>query len=59
MITKAQFERYEGVRRSGVTNMFAIKTVMAISGLTREQCNEIMSHYGELEKKYLPKDNNE
>ena len=45
MITKEQFERYEGVRVSGITNMFAIKTVCSISGLKKEQCLEIMDKY--------------
>ena len=41
-ITKEQFHRYEAVRQSGVTNMFAVSTVMSISGLTKEQCFTIM-----------------
>ncbi len=53
MITKEQFEDYEDVRVSGVTNMFDVKTVMAMSGLTREQCSEIMKDYSELKEKYL------
>ena len=54
-IAKEQFESYEGVRVSGVTNMFAMKTVCAISGLTKEQCKEIMWNYSELADKYLSK----
>lgn len=53
MITKEKFLEYEKVRQSGVTNMFAIKTVMAISGLTKEECWDIMENYSTLKEKYL------
>jgi hypothetical protein len=53
MITKNQFLRYENVRKSGVTNMFAIKTVCQLSGLDRSQVLEIMDKYGELKKAYV------
>jgi len=33
-MNKEKFMAYEEVRRSGVTNMFAVNTVMALSGLT-------------------------
>ena len=52
MITKEQFEDYEAVRSSGVTNMFDVKTVERLSGLTREQCLEIMKTYSELKKQF-------
>ncbi len=55
MITKEQFIRYEGVRVSGVTNMWAVSIVCDISGLDREQCLEIMKNYTKLKKKYLKK----
>jgi len=48
MITKEQFESYEAVRESGVTNMFAVNTVCELSGLTREQVMEIMKNYSAL-----------
>lgn len=51
-ITKEQFEAYEGVRSSGVTNMFDVRTVEQISGLSREQIMSIMKSYGELKGKY-------
>jgi Pyruvate/2-oxoacid:ferredoxin oxidoreductase gamma subunit len=44
-ITKDDFECYEHVRKSGVTNMFMIGTVVDLSGLTREQCLDIMKNY--------------
>ena len=52
MITKEKFEAYEDVRASGVTNMWAVNTVMAISGLSKEECLDIMKNYGEYAEKY-------
>ena len=51
-ITKEQFTAYVRVQKSGVTNMFDIRNVTALTGLNKEQCLEIMSNYGELDKKY-------
>jgi hypothetical protein len=51
-ITKEQFDSYEGVRVSGVTNMFDVKTVGRISGLSREQIFAIMEQYSELKEKF-------
>ena len=51
-ITKEQFEAYVDVQESGVTNMFDVKTVGALSGLEREQIMTIMTNYGELKDKY-------
>jgi hypothetical protein len=34
-ITKEQFQAYESVRQSGVTNMFDVRTVGMLSGLDR------------------------
>mgnify|MGYP001160527562 CR=1 FL=1 len=52
-ITKEEFEDYERVRASGVTNMFDVRTVVELSNcLTRDKCLQIMKEYGELEKKY-------
>ena len=51
-ITKEQFTAYVRVQNSGVTNMFDIRNVTALTGLNKEQCLEIMSNYGELDKKY-------
>jgi len=52
IITKEEFEAYEEVRSSGVTNMFAVNVVQSLSGLSREKILEIMKTYGELLKKY-------
>ena len=51
-ITEEQFEAYVRVQKSGVTNMFDLNNVKALTGLNKEQCLEIMSNYGELDKKY-------
>ena len=44
-ITKDKIQAYEDVRQSGVTNMFDVRRVATISGLTRGQCLEIMKNY--------------
>ena len=51
-VTREEFEAYEEVRQSGITNMFDVKTVEAHSGLDRETILAIMEHYS-LYKKYL------
>ena len=51
-ITQEQFEAYEDVRESGVTNMFDVKTVGQLSGLEKEQIMKIMTDYGKLKEKY-------
>ena len=51
-ITKKQFNRYEGVRLSGATNMFDVRNVTALSGLNKEQIMTIMKCYSELKEKY-------
>ena len=51
-ITKEQFTAYVRVQKSGVTNMFDISNVTALTGLDKNQCIAIMEQYGELDKKY-------
>ena len=51
-ITREQFDSYEDVRESGVTNMFDVKTVGELSGLEKEEIMTIMKSYGELKEKY-------
>lgn len=53
MISKEQFLAYEDVRQSGVTNMFNVTMVSALSGLTKDECFEIMKNYGKLKEEYL------
>ena len=51
-ITQDEFDAYEDVRQSGVTNMFDVSTVSDYSGLSREKIIEIMSNYEMLSIKY-------
>ena len=51
-VTKEDFEAYENVRSSGVTNMYAVRTVMGLSGLDRDTITAIMTHYSALMKKF-------
>ena len=51
-ITEGDFQQYEDVRQSGVTNMFMVTTVMQLSGLTKQQILCIMENYSELCKRY-------
>ena len=51
-ITKDEFEAYEKVRISGVTNMFMATTVSELSGLSKDKVMDIMKNYGELDTKY-------
>ena len=51
-ISKEDFEAYEKVRESGVTNMFDVKTVSQISGLERDTIIEIMKNYSDLVKTF-------
>ena len=52
LVTKEDFESYVEVQKSGVTNMFAVDTVMSISGLTKEQCFDIMKNYSKYEEEF-------
>ena len=53
-VTEKQWRSYRRIQESGVTNMFAVNTVVDLSGgvLTKEACFAIMEHYGELEEKF-------
>jgi len=51
-ISREQFEAYVDVQKSGVTNMFDVKTVGELSGLEKEEIMTIMKSYGELKEKY-------
>ena len=52
--TKEQFEDYVYIRDTGITNMWAVDTVcaMSASGLTRDVCMYIMKHFEELAEEY-------
>lgn len=51
-ITKEEFEAYEKVRSSGVTNMFAANVVEELSGLSKDKIIAIMKGYSELMETY-------
>ena len=51
-ITKQQFKAYLQVQMLGITNMFDLRNVTALTGLDKNQCLEIMENYGELYKKH-------
>lgn len=51
-ITKEDVEAYEGVRQSGITNMFDVECVSELSGLSKEKIFLIMKSYSKLIKKY-------
>ncbi len=51
-ITQEDFQAYEDVRESGVTNMFNTSVVSDYSGLSRDKIVSIMQNYGALHDKY-------
>ena len=51
-ITQDDFQAYEDVRESGVTNMFNTTVVSDYSGLSRDKIVSIMQNYGALNDKY-------
>lgn len=57
-MTKEKFDAYFVVQQSGVTNMFAVRTVIDYANkmcdvrLTKEDCFCIMENYSKLKKKY-------
>ena len=51
--TKEEFLKYEEVRKSGVTNMFAIKTVESLTGLNQLKISNIMTYYTKYAELYL------
>lgn len=51
-ITAAEFGKYLAVQGSGATNMFDIKMVQLLTGLSKPKILYIMKHYAELTEKY-------
>lgn len=51
-ITREEFQAYEVVRASGVTNMWDVSAVEELSELERDTIFAIMEHYLELNLKY-------
>ena len=46
------FIKYLDCRDSGVTNMFDLRNVAALTGFSKEQIMYIMKNFSELEEKY-------
>ena len=51
-ITQEEYQAYEDVRQSGVTNMMAVNVVSDYSGLSRDKIISIMQNYSALHSKY-------
>ena len=51
--SKEEFISYETVRKAGVTNMFAIKTVEQLTGLNQEKISNIMTYYAKYAQLFL------
>jgi len=51
-ITKNQFESYEQCRQDGITNMFMIGNVQALTGLEKDEILYIMANYEDLSKEF-------
>lgn len=51
-ITKEKFEAYVAVQKSGVTNMWAVDLVSSLSGLTEDECLDIMKNYAKYESEF-------
>lgn len=49
-ITKQEFQRYEKLRQSGITNMYDLETVISFTWLPREKVIYIMKNYSKLFK---------
>ncbi len=49
-ITKVDFQAYLKVQSSGKTNMFDLRNVVKLSGLSREKILEIMTNYRKYKK---------
>ena len=52
MPTKEEFEKYEKVRVSGMTNMWDVRTVQKICGLSRDKIISVIDNYEWLERLY-------
>ena len=51
-ITKEDFQAYLKAQNSGKTNMFDLRNVMKLSGLSREKILEIMTNYRIYKKRW-------
>ena len=51
MITQKEFGKYLAVQNSGVTNMFDVRAVSSMTGLSKEKLLYIMRNYSELKRR--------
>ena len=51
-IDKDDFELFEEVRTTGIVNMFIIKNVATMSGLSREKVLKIMNNYEDYRERF-------
>ena len=51
-ISESDFKDYWNVQKSGITNMFDVKTVEMYSGLSRDKQRVIRQNYEQLEKAF-------
>jgi len=51
-ITEEKFRAYEAVRKSGITNIFDLRVVCDLSGLSRVEALAIMKNYHALTEQY-------
>lgn len=51
-ITKDEFEKYQKIQFSGVTNMFDVRFVSELTGLSYDKIIYIMKHYKEINEQY-------
>ena len=51
-ITQEDYQAYEDVRESGVTNMMAVNVVSDYSGLSKDKIMSIIKNYSALKDKY-------
>ena len=52
MISKNEFKAYTNVQTSGITNMFDVRTVELISGLSKAKIMDIMKNYEQYDKTF-------
>jgi hypothetical protein len=52
IINKEKFRMFENVRKSGITNMFDLKVVKELTGLSKDEIVNIMKNYSKYKKKF-------
>ena len=52
-VSKEQFLAFEGVRRSGICNMFDTQMIMEVTDLSSEDISQIRRNYSKLKKQHL------